>query len=360
MKAPQPLDILVFSAKGGGTGCALRARYIAEALAKKGHRARFVDPIPSLPYWFDMVLSTLYYFWVSLKTRSHAAMVIKPYPTAVPALWLQRVKGAKLIIDVDDLDYDYSRGWFKEFHKRLQLPWPKWADVVTYHTPFLLGPLKEVFHVPAEKIVQLAQGVDLDLFHDDRKDLHHLPPVARHLHKTQKEGPVLVFTAHLNVACDLEPVFHAFKLLLKEIPKARLLVAGGGPDEGRFKNMTQDLGISSSVFFTGYLSPQQVAACLRMAEVALVYYRDTPVNRHRASMKLREALASGVKVAATEVGEAAQFKSVLFGSKPEPAAYAAAIQKALAARKSPFGTSKLVKKWDWKLCVEDLERKLTQ
>src|SRR5581483_11659105 len=101
MKAPKPLDILVFSAKGGGTGCALRARYIAEALAKKGHRARFVDPIPSLPYWFDMVLSTLYYFWVSLKTRSHAAMVIKPYPTAVPALWLQRVKGAKLVIDVD-------------------------------------------------------------------------------------------------------------------------------------------------------------------------------------------------------------------------------------------------------------------
>src|SRR6516162_6118414 len=91
----RPLDILVFSAKGGGTGCALRARYIAEALAKKGHKARLVDPIPSLPYWFDMVLSTLYYAWVSLKTRSDAAMVIKPYPTAVPALWLQRLKGAK-------------------------------------------------------------------------------------------------------------------------------------------------------------------------------------------------------------------------------------------------------------------------
>ncbi|HVZ80729.1 MAG TPA: glycosyltransferase [bacterium] len=352
------LDILVFSAKGGGTGCALRARYIAEALAKRGHRARLVDPIPSLPYWFDMVLSTLYYLGVSLRHRSDAAMLIKPYPTAVPALWVQRLKGAKLVIDVDDLDYDYSHGWFRGFHQWLQLPWPKWADLVTYHTPFLLGPLKEVFHVPAGQIVQLPQGVDLDLFHADHKDLHHLPPVARHLHKTRQEGPLLVFTAHLNVACDLEPVLQAFKLILKRTPKARLLVAGGGPDEGRFKALTRDLGISASVFFTGYLAPQQVAACLRLADAALVYYRDNAVNRHRASMKLREALASGAKVAATEVGEAAQFDRVLFGSDPAPEAFAKAIERALKARKTPGGASKLVKKWDWKLCVENLEQSL--
>lgn len=356
----RPLHILVFSAKGGGTGCALRARYIAEALAKRGHKARLVDPIPSLPFWSDMVLSTLYYFWVSFRNRSDVAMLIKPYPTAVPALWLQRLKGAQLVIDVDDLDYDYSRGWFKKFHQWLQLPWPRWADWVTYHTPHLLGPLKEVFHVPSGKIVQLAQGVDLDLFHHDRNDLHHLPPIARHMHKTQKEGPVLVFTAHLNVACDLEPVLHAFKLLLKDTPKARLLVAGGGPDEGRYKDMTTDLGISASVFFTGYLSPQQVAACLRMADAALVFYRDTPVNRHRASMKLREALASGVKVVATEVGEAAQFDKALFGAKPTAEAFAEATLKALKSRKNPGEASKLVRHLDWKTCVENLEKALTR
>ena len=138
------------------------------------------------------------------------------------------------------------------------------------------------------------------------------------------------------------------------------LVAGGGPDEGRYKNMTADLGISASVFFTGYLSPQQVAACLRMADAALVFYRDTPVNRHRASMKLREALASGVKVVATEVGEAAQFDKVIFGAKPTAEAFAEAIEKALKSRQNPAGASKLVRHLDWKTCVENLETAITR
>ena len=53
----------------------------------------------------------------------------------VPALWVQRMKGAKIVFDVDDLDYAYSHGLFRVFHQWLQKPWPKWADLVTYHNP---------------------------------------------------------------------------------------------------------------------------------------------------------------------------------------------------------------------------------
>ncbi len=358
-QAPSPLKILVFSSKGLGTGCALRARYIAEAFRKRGHQVEFVRPIPSLPLWIDMALSKPYYFFKSLGTRSDAVIAIKPYPTVVPALWWQRLLGAKVVIDVDDLDYDYSHGAFRDFHRWLQKPWPKWADFVTFHTPHLVDPLLHVFKVPESKLVQLPQGVDTELFSPKPVRNENLPGIASALLKNTQARPLLVFTAHLNVACDLEPVLKSLQILLKSSPQANLLVAGGGPDEGRFKRMALDLHIAPSVHFTGYLSPGQVSACLKIADAALVYYSDNPVNRHRASMKLREAVASGCKVIATQVGEIGQWKEALFLSKPDPAHFSQAVLGALASKKSPKHGALLVKKWDWTNCIKELETALS-
>ena len=102
--AHQPLSMLILSAKGWGTGSALRAFYIAEAFKKRGHHVRFIKPLPTLPFWADMALSLPYYFWKSLFTRHQVVLAVKPYPTVVPAMWWQKMLGAKLIFDVDDLD----------------------------------------------------------------------------------------------------------------------------------------------------------------------------------------------------------------------------------------------------------------
>jgi glycosyltransferase involved in cell wall biosynthesis len=357
-KPSQPLTFLILSSKGGGTGCALRARYIAEALAKKGHKVHFIRPIPSLPFWFDMVLSKPYYLYKTFFMRTDVAMAIKPYPTVIPALWVQRLKGAKVVLDVDDLDFDYSHGWFRSFHQWLQAPWPKWADLVTYHNPHLLEPIRQVFHVSPKNLVQLAQGVDTSLFSPKPAGKESLPTPAAALVKDPKARPLLVFTAHLNVACDLEPVLDAFRTLLKAKPSARLLVAGGGPDEGRFKRLAHQLSIAPAVTFTGYLTPRQVAACLKVADASLVYYRDLPVNRNRASMKLRESLSCGCRVVATQVGEMGHFKGAVTLSPPDPGHFAGAILKALKGKKSTRAAALLVKKWDWTDCVENLEKEL--
>jgi glycosyltransferase involved in cell wall biosynthesis len=284
------------------------------------------------------------------------ALAIKPYPTVVPALWIQRLKGAKVVIDVDDLDYDYSHGWFKALHKAIELPWPRWADLATYHNPHLREPLQRVFHVPAARLVQLEQGVDRDLFHPGPVRDADLPSIARALSK-HKPGPLLTFTAHLSVASDLEPLLMAMKTIHAANPKVHLLVAGGGPDEGRFKRLALEMGLSPSVHFTGYLTPRQVAACLKVSDVAVVYYRESHVNLYRASMKLREAVACGCRVVATDVGEASHFRNVLLLSAPNPAAYAKTVLSALRGKKAPQKPSALVKKLDWTRCVGNLEKR---
>ena len=53
----RPLRILVLSAKGWGTGSALRAFYVAEALRQRGHEVVFAKPLPTWPFWLDMAFS---------------------------------------------------------------------------------------------------------------------------------------------------------------------------------------------------------------------------------------------------------------------------------------------------------------
>ncbi len=346
---------LVLSSKGSGTGCALRAFYIAEALRRKGHTVHFPKPLPTLPGWIDMAFASFYYFLYSLFVRSDLALCIKPYPMAVPALWVQRLKGAKVIFDVDDVDYAYSHGLFLKFHQWLQRPWPNWADRVTYHNPKLKETLRDFFKVPNSKMLQLSQGVDTTIFNTDALQKNELPLGVNSWDQTRK-GPLLGFTAHLNVACDLGPALEAFRFVLKSSPNARLLVAGGGPDEGKFKAQAQALGLSDSILFTGLIKPSQVAACLKLSDVVLVYYADNPANQHRSSMKLRESLACGRKVVATQVGEAASWKKALFLSKADPLSFSKAIWGALKAKKNPPQAALLVKKWGWDTCVRPLEK----
>lgn len=358
-KPPKPLRLLVLSAKGWGTGSALRAFYIAEALKKRGHEVEFIKPLPTMPLWLDMALSKTYYFVLSLFITSDVAFCVKPYPTVVPALWIQRLKGAKIVFDVDDLDYAYSRGPFKRFHQWLQKPWPKWADLVTYHNPKLKGPIRDFFEVPAEKLLQVPQGVDLSLFHPGPNIAEDLPPETAEWIAHQTSCVLFTFTAHLNVACDLKPVLDAFGLLLDHKPNARLLIAGGGPDQPLFEAHAEKLGISGFLRFTGPLTPRQVAACLKASDAALAYYGPSPANEHRASMKLREALACGCRVLATAVGEAPSFKSAVFLSKPDPDSFAKAMLSVLKAKKPPRASALLVKKWDWSRCVEGLEARFS-
>jgi len=354
----KPLSILVLSAKGWGTGSALRAYYIAEAFKKRGHQVKFIKPLPTLPFWADMALSLPYYFWKSLWSRYQVVLSVKPYPTVVPAMFWQKMRGAKLVFDVDDLDFAYSHGAFRKLHAALQKPWPQKADWVTYHNPKLLESILGFFQVDPAKTLQVPQGVNEAIFNKKPFKLEELPSKAAALQTAPKKKPIVVFTAHLNVACDLEPALHAFKKVLHEMPDVQLLVAGGGPDEGRFKKMAQDLAIAPSVHFTGMLSIHQVAACLKSADLTLVYYADVPANHHRASMKLREALACGRPVVATRVGESAQLKDQVLLSDPNPGAFAKTIVKALRTKKKASLSGKAAQAWQWEKCVQPLEKEM--
>lgn len=344
----------MLSAKGRGTGSALRALYVADALRRRGHFVRLAPLLPTWPLWLDMALSTLWYLPFALRRRYDAVWCVKPYPTLVPACWVQKCLGAQVVFDVDDLDWAYSGPLMRPLHRALQLPWPRWGAFTTYHNPLLKDILQDEFGLGARSLVRLPQGVDFSVFH---------PPVAGEkepglpLYLDPARRPHLVFTAHLNVACDLGELLRAFKLVLRRHPKATLLIAGGGPDQAHFERLTRDLGIGGDVRFTGPLKPRQVAAYLRSADAALVYYRASEANRHRASLKGREAVACGCRVVATRVGDAEEWGAHSTLSDPFPSAFAAAVDRALRVKTRP---RRAPAAWGWDACVRNLERRLLE
>jgi len=299
-----------------------------------------------------MALSTFWYIPFALFRRFDAVWCVKPYPSLWPACWLQKLRGAKIVFDIDDLDWAYSHGLFRILHRLLQTPWPRLGSFATYHNPKLKEALVADFHLDPSRLVRVPQGVDPKIFHHGKKDFSNLPAVAQAL---KDFHPLLVFTAHLNVACDLGELLESFRLFLARHPQSALLVAGGGPDQVRFEQEAARLGLADRVRFTGLIPSSTVASCLRAADAVLVYYRDTEANRHRASLKVREALSCGCRVVATRVGDYKEWAAWATLSDPRPDAFASAVEKSLRRRKARRKTPDA---WHWVSCVADLERSL--
>jgi glycosyltransferase involved in cell wall biosynthesis len=71
------------------------------------------------------------------------------------------------------------------------------------------------------------------------------PPLA--------DPPTVAFAGRLVKEKGVELLARAFARAAKEIPRARLLLAGNGPEEERLKKLTGDLGLSGSLRFLGHV-----------------------------------------------------------------------------------------------------------
>jgi glycosyltransferase involved in cell wall biosynthesis len=112
-----------------------------------------------------------------------------------------------------------------------------------------------------------------------------------------------VHGAHVVVARNLEPLYdnatalRALALLRRTCPQATMTVAGTGSEASSLAEMARALGIADAVHFAGRLSPDEMAALYRRADLCL-----NPSLADNMPNSILEALASGVPVVSTRVG----------------------------------------------------------
>ena len=118
-------------------------------------------------------------------------------------------------------------------------------------------------YLPKEKIRIIPNGVDLNHY----SNLNSLRGSLRKRLKLE-DRKIIVFIGRLQGIKGLDILAHSFKLVLKEVNDACLLIVG--PDEGylkQLKSILTALKISSSVKFTGLLEGQKLLGALADADV---------------------------------------------------------------------------------------------
>jgi glycosyltransferase involved in cell wall biosynthesis len=122
------------------------------------------------------------------------------------------------------------------------------------------------------------------------------------------DGPVLLLYTRFweyPLAYILEVLF----VLQAHRPDARLLVIGDG-EKGEAADLSRRAvraGLASVLDIRGWSERATIDAAMAAADVAVMPFADTLMNRAKCSVKLLELLQAGVPVVASRVGQAAEY-----------------------------------------------------
>ena len=161
---------------------------------------------------------------------------------------------------------------------------------------------------------------------------------------------------HLVVARNLEPIYdnataiRALTLIRRDVPEARLTIAGEGPLLASLQRLAAELGLAEAVHFCGRVANAEMPRLYASADVCL-----NPSLADNMPISLLESLASGVPVVSTNVGGVPYLveheRTALLVEPGDPAGMAQAVLRllrdtALRARLRAAGLDH-VRRFDW-------------
>jgi len=339
------MKFLIFCSLPRNSGSYVMGKYISKSLAKH-HKADYINSFSRLPFNLYYLASIPIYVLKSLFRKSDYVIVLKPFPAACIAALIQKLYGAKIILDIDDIDYGYTN-YLAKITKYIQSLFAKRFDFIFVHNKELMKKVQQDFKISKEKLFLREQGVDLAVF--------------RPIKITKKnEKKCLIFTGHLNASSYLDEIIKAFKLASAKKNNLRLVIIGDGYKKPAYERMAKKLNIDAK--FLGYISDQEmIARHIAYSSAGVVYYPNTIGNKYRCSMKLREYLSMGKPVACNDFGDLKRFKNYTYMSDTgDIKAFSEQILKALfhSDKRELQGMSYVRKNLSWDSVVEDMLKKI--
>ena len=113
---------------------------------------------------------------------------------------------------------------------------------------------------------------------------------------------VLGFIGSFYTYEGLIPLMEAMPGVLAEVPDARVLLVGGGPQEQRLRQRVDELGLSEAVIFTGRVPHDTVQAYYNLIDVFVYPRLSMRLTDLVTPLKPLEAMAQGRLVLASDVG----------------------------------------------------------
>jgi glycosyltransferase involved in cell wall biosynthesis len=116
---------------------------------------------------------------------------------------------------------------------------------------------------------------------------------------------VIGFVGSLKPWHGVQDVFDAFRLLLKDVPEARLLIVGDGPERPALESRSRRDGIDGRVEWTGLVRHEEVPGLLARMDVAVAPYPEM-AGFYFSPLKVVEYMASGRAIVASRAGQIAE------------------------------------------------------
>jgi glycosyltransferase involved in cell wall biosynthesis len=137
----------------------------------------------------------------------------------------------------------------------------------------------------------IPPGVDTNIFHPD-----HRTDDIRSRHRVGN-APFLLSVARLWKAKNLHSALIAFKFVLREIPNARYVIIGNGPERAALINLARELNLFPNVEFLEDPPPSEVPRYYCAADLFVL-----PAIREPWGLSTLEAMASGTPVIVSNEG----------------------------------------------------------
>lgn len=155
------------------------------------------------------------------------------------------------------------------------------------------GLLRKLYRIPAERIVRIPGGVDVDRFRPaaDRGALRSTLGLPA-------EVPLVFTLRNLEARMGVDALLRAIALLRQRGQAFLLLIGGDGPIRGRLESLSASLGLGERVRFLGFIPEEQLSAYYQVADVFALPSQEL----EGFGLVTVEALACGTPVLGTPAG----------------------------------------------------------
>jgi len=169
------------------------------------------------------------------------------------------------------------------------------VDMILTLTP---GLSKYVIDLGADqaKVGLLPMPVDTNLFHPapDSADIRQKWGLG-------ERDQVVVFIGTLFEFSGLDGFIRQFPEVIKQIPEAKLLIVGDGPQRPKLEGIITELGLQRQVTITGFQPYQTMPQYINLAAICINPFLITEATRNIFPGKIVQYLACGKAVIATSL-----------------------------------------------------------
>ena len=192
--------------------------------------------------------------------------------------------GIPVIVKIDDAVYQKARG-IKSIQRKIEKIYNtktlQNATRVLVSNQNTKDLVNSFYTIPINNISITPNGVDLSRYHSDNI--------------RSKE---IIFSGAMYDHRGIDMLLNAVPNIIKQIPDAKVILLGSGPELEKLQEISIQKNISENVDFKGWIDREEIHKYLAKAEIGIGPLRLTDVTKNALPIKVLEYMASSLPVIA--------------------------------------------------------------